>query len=283
MAENTTMTETDPDPTTTTAAAASQTVPPAVIGPDGKFTEKWREALPEDIRGEPSLATFKDVQNLAKSYVNAQRMVGKNKVAIPGETSSAGEWEEFWKAAGRPETAKDYGLKRPAEVPEEFYNAPLAEKAQELFHKIGLSKKQSDALFAFNTEALVAGLKTQKAEREAAMQGLQDGLHKEWGAAYQEKVHLGNVAIEQGVAGNEEFKDRLVERFGNDPDFIRFAANLGAKFAEHGVKGSPTPTPADIDEKISTLMNSDAYMKAGHPGHKAAVEQVHRLFERKHL
>jgi len=283
MAESTTMTETDPDPTTTTAAAASQTVPPAVIGPDGKFTEKWREALPEDIRGEPSLATFKDVQNLAKSYVNAQRMVGKNKVAIPGETSSAGEWEEFWKAAGRPETAGDYQLKRPAELPEEHYNAKLVEDAQALFHKIGLSKKQADALFRFNIENLQTDLKTQEAEAAAAMQGLQDGLHKEWGAAYQEKVHLGNVAIEQGVAGNEEFKDRLVERFGNDPDFIRFATNLGAKFAEHGVKGSPTPTPADIDEKISTLMNSDAYMRAGHPGHKAAVEQVHRLFERKHL
>jgi hypothetical protein len=256
--------------------------PVAMIGTDGKFTEKWREALPEDIRGEPSLQSFKDVQGLAKSLVNAQRMVGKNKVAIPGETSSAGEWEEFWKAAGRPETAADYQFKRPAEVPEEHWNAKLADEAQALFHKIGLSKKQAAALLQFNVNNLLTDIRTREAEATAAMQGLTDGLHKEWGAAYDEKVHLGNVAIEQGTGGEGEFKDRVVERFGNDPDFIRFAANLGAKFAEHGVKAAPTATPADIDMKISDLMNTDAYLKAGHPGHKAAVEQVHRLFKSKH-
>ncbi len=39
------------------------------------------DSLPEDLRGEPSLRTFTDPASLAKSYVNAQRMIGADKIA----------------------------------------------------------------------------------------------------------------------------------------------------------------------------------------------------------
>jgi len=260
------------------AEAEATTTPTPIIGEDGKFVTNWQETLPEDIRGEKSLRDFKDVTGLAKSWVSARRMLGKDKVAIPSESSTDGEWEEFYNAGGRPKTAADYNLKRPETLPEEYYDKELVSKAQELFHKIGLNKKQAEALFAFNNENAMAALKNHTTGQEMAMRELEDGLHKEWGKAYEQKVHLGNVAIEQGTAGNDELKERLTQKFGNDPDFIRFAATLGGKFAEHGVKGSLIPTPADIDVKIHELMMQDAYTNKNHPGHKAAVEAVQKLF-----
>jgi hypothetical protein len=118
--------------------------------------------------------------------------------------------------------------------------------------------------------------------REQAMQEAQDSLQKDWGAAYQKHIHLGNAAIEQGTNGNQEFKDRIVEKFGNDPDFIRFAASLGGRFAEHGVvTTSNSVTPVEIQSQINELMRSDAYTNGRNPDHKATVARVKQLFEAK--
>ena len=39
--------------------------------------------IPEDLREHPSLTPIKDVSNLARSYVNAQRLNGADKLAFP--------------------------------------------------------------------------------------------------------------------------------------------------------------------------------------------------------
>ncbi len=252
-----------------------------LVGADGKFAETWRESLPDDLKAEPSLASFKDLPSFAKSYINAQRMLGKAKVAIPTETSTPGEWEEFFKAAGRPTTAGDYGLKRPKDFPEEAWDEKFVTGAQEVFHKHGVSKKAADAIAAYWNEAAVKAMKEQDATAAAEKQTLVDGLHKEWGAAYDEKLHIGNIAVEQGVNGDAEFKDRLLAKMNADPDLIRWAVQIGQKFQEDGIRGEPTPTPNDLQTQINTLMQSDAYMKREHPGHKKAVEDVQRLFQKK--
>lgn len=252
------------------------------IAPDGSFNEGWTEILDEEIRNEPSLKTHKNLKTLAKTFVNAQRMVGKNKIAIPNEKSTEGEWNEFYKALGRPETVEDYQFKRPDELPEEFWNDDFAKAAKTLFHKIGLTKKQADALFNFNSANVMNTIKTQQQQEEMNMQQLQSELYNEWGGAYQQKIHLGNAAIEEGTTGNQELKDKIVQKYGNDPDFIRFASNLGSKFAEHkGPNFAAIPTPSDIQAQIDEAMQTDAYRNGLNPGHKAAVIKVNQLFEAK--
>lgn len=258
------------------------TTPVPIIGEDGKFSENWRESLPEDIREEKCLQTFGDIQGMSKSLVHALRTVGKDKIVIP-QTDE--EWSEFHKVGGRPDTAADYNLVRPEDFPEEHYSPELATTAMELFHKIGLSKTQADALFAFNNNTVLARLQTKKDTDAAARVELETALNQEWGNAFQQKKHLGNVAVEKGTAGDEEFRARLTGKFGDDPDFIRFASNLGSKFAEHGDIAVPTgiPTPADMQAKIDEEMTKPSYQTdyAKHgftkAQHKAQVDKVYRL------
>jgi hypothetical protein len=122
----------------------------------------------------------------------------------------------------------------------------------------------------------------QQSDQESTQKELVAGLQREWGRAYEQNVHLGNVAIEEGVKGNDEFKERLTKKFGNDPDFIRFASNLGSKFAESKMIDTSIPTPMDIQEKINEMMQTDAYMNRNNPNHKITVEKVQRLFQQKH-
>ena len=56
----------------------------AVAQSGGEVEFDWRSMIPEEIRDHKSLAHFTDVGARAKSLVNAQSMIGADKVAIPG-------------------------------------------------------------------------------------------------------------------------------------------------------------------------------------------------------
>lgn len=270
----------------TEAPVVTETSTP-FISEDGTLNEGWREHyLDETIREEPYFAEVKDVQSICKSVIHARSAVGKDKMVVPTENSSESDWDAAFNALGRPDTAADYNFQRPEEFPEELYSTDLANAAQDMFHKIGLSQKQADTLVTWNLEQTMSAVKEQEATAEMEQTTLVDGLRTDWGPAYDQKKHLGNVAIEQGVNGNDEFKTRLTQKFGNDPDFIRFAANLGTKFAEHGsVETAMIPTPGDIDSQIAELMQTAAFQGGtGIPQaeHLAMVNKVFALREAKH-
>ncbi len=277
-----------PEETTTETTETTTTGTPAapLVNADGILREGWRDTLPEDIRGNKALGRVENFEGAMRSIASAERMIGADKVAVLTEASTDAEQDAFYKAGGRPETAADYNFARPEELPEEHYSQELATAAQELMHKLGLSKKQADALFAFNNDTAIAQLKTQSQDETLAMQTLTDGLVADWGNAYEQRKHLGNKAIEEGTGGNVEFKERLTQKFGNDPDFVRFTSNLGSKFSEAGSPDIPLiPTTGDIQSQIEEAMahkshgadyKSHGFTKAQHD---AQVQKVTQLYK----
>jgi hypothetical protein len=266
--------------------ASTETTPVPLVNAEGKFVENWRDSLDEDIRGEESLKSFDEsgLKSLAKSFVHVRKMVGADVMKAPNEKSSDAEWAEFHKIGGRPDTAADYNIVRPEEFPEEHWSDSHALEWMELFHKIGISKKQVDAIVQKqNTDLMVAF----KAQEQAILDNRQQSraaLNQEWGAAYESKIHLGNIAIERGCEGDEEFRARLTKKFGDDPDFVKYSSNLGSKFAEHGdVAVTRVPSPDDIQTQINDVMKNPAYIsgKPGEPEHDALVQKVQRLFQEK--
>lgn len=262
--------------------------PIPLVNSDGELREGWTGILDEDLRDESYLKEAKTLQGIARSVVSARAMVGKDKIVKPNEASSEADWDAYYVAGGRPDTAGDYNLTRPDELPEENYNQDLANAAQDLFHKIGLSQKQADALFAFNNNNVIALLAKNAQDSEFAAKTLKDGLYAKWGNAFEQKKHLGNVAVESGTLGDVEFKDRLLQKFGNDPDFIEYSANLGSKFAEAGSPDAKMiPTPSDIQARIDEETHKASYgldyAKHGFTKaqHKAQVDLVSRLFQEK--
>ena len=75
----------------TTETTGSQTF----VLEDGSLADGWMEAVAEDSRDSNILGKYKTLPDLAKGLVNAQRMVGKDKVAIPGPNSTDDEIEAF--------------------------------------------------------------------------------------------------------------------------------------------------------------------------------------------
>lgn len=277
-----------PEETTeTTETAITET--PSMFNTEGGFTENWTHSLTDTaLHDNETLKTAKSVEALAAMTVSAQKMVGTDKIVIPNEASSEAEWDVFHKAGGKPETAADYNFTRPEELPEENYNQEYVNGLQELLFTHGASKKLADALIQYDTEFKVKHIATIAQDAELAATKLQDGLYADWGNAFEQKKHLGNVAIEQGTAGNPEFKARILAKYGNDPDGIRLMANLGSKFSE---AGSPEialiPSTGDMQNQIDEAMANKAYgpdfkqhgfTKAQH---EAQVEKVSQLFLKK--
>ncbi len=281
--ETTATTETSEQTTETTATETTA----AFFGTDGILNEGWQGTLEEDLREEKSLLSFKTVGDLAKSFVTTKKMVGANVVAIPTDASTEGEWQEFHKAGGRPETVADYNLKAPKGFPEEvlekiFPKARL-EAWQERLFKGGVSQKAADYFIAEFASDMVTDLQTMTQAKEAEKTELTSGLATDWGAAFEQKKHLGNIAMNEAATSmvggqlvvNEEFKARLVQKAGNDPDIIRAFANLGEKFAEGKPPGfAAVPTPSVYQDQIDALMEDPLYTKGTQAQRMKIVEKI---------
>lgn len=269
------------------AGGTSVAEPVALVDSEGNLRENWRETLPEDIRSEKVFDRVSNFEGVMKSLASAERMVGKDKVVIPNEASTEEELDTFHRAGGRPDTSKDYNFVKPEDFPEELWDEEFATQVQEILFKGGASKQLADALFTHNLSTILTATKAQTEADERDFKDAEGSLHRDWGNAYEQNKHLGNVAIEKGSNGDAEFKERIVQKFGNDPDFIRYSSNLGSKFAEHGIPIPGVPTPSDLqkqidDESAKKSYGAD-YVKHGFTKeqHRNQVELISRLYREK--
>ena len=261
----------------------STDTPTSPFNADGTLVENWQNLAPEgyeDLREDKTLPRLKNIWDMGRSYVSVRKQVPLDKMPRPNDNFSEADWNEFYNAGGRPDTPGDYNIQRPEEIPEEMMSKEMIDGYHELFHKIGLSKKQSDALVAYNNENAVNAIKDQAQMQELEGIKLKDNLTVKWGRAYDQNVHLGNIAIEKGVKGDEGLKERLIEKVNKDPDLIEFASNLGGLFAEHKiVESANIPTPADIQTQITALEQDPRYLSPDKNVRMPLVNQVMRLRE----
>lgn len=247
------------------------------IDSEGNFTEGWQEKyVPEDLRGEAIFSRIKSMEGMTKTLANLERMKGSEVIPKPNDRYGDEDWDNYYKAAGW--TGEPIKFDTPEGLPEGIWNEDRANKASEVFNQLRLTPQQQQGIMEFYNADLAQQLTDLQNNSETAIAELKAGLLSEWGNAYEQKKHLGNAAIEKG-ASDAEHKERLVQKFGNDPDFIRYAANIGGMFSESGAIAPVQlkDTPADIQSQIQDIMNSDAFMKPLHPEHANTMKRLRLL------
>lgn len=264
------------EPTPATTAVPTT---PVYVNPDGTFTEKWRESLPEDIRAEASLNTFKNIQDVAKQAVYLKKQFGKDKIVLPNEKSLPQEWNTFYDTIGRPKDKSGYEYK-PADDIKEHIDSGLLDIAKERFYKAGLNQKQANEILALNEELLRKGLKAQEEQANFDRVAAEGELRDKWKDKYDARLHIANRLIAENT--DSETKDALLAKIGNDPMIADFFATIGTKFMEHkSVLESNTNAPYELDQKINELMRTDAYTNRNNLDHKIIVDRVQALFQQK--
>ena len=68
----------------------------------------FKSLIPEEYKEEKALSNFNNMEDLLKSYLHAQKMVGANKIAVPNKIATEDDWKEVFKKLGAPDNPDDY-------------------------------------------------------------------------------------------------------------------------------------------------------------------------------
>lgn len=251
--------------------------PPA--DPPADPPENWLASLPEDIRDNPSLAKFSDPATLAKSYINAQQMIGRDKIPMP---QSDDDWQETFNRLGRPEDAAGYDFTA-AQLPEGVEVPEATQLAiRGALHQSGLNNAQAESVYNFITGQMAESAEGIQAEEKEFRDATEAKLKEQWGDTYPEKLAIAKRAVE--VLGDDDILQYMEDSgLGDDPILIKFFAEIGDKLLEDtqldGLGGSDARTPDDIKAEIGELQGKSAYMDNKDPEHKALVKKVSKLYE----
>jgi hypothetical protein len=260
-----------------TPAAAAPIAAAAVAAP--AVTKSFAETLPADIRENAAFKDIKDSDALARSYLNAQKLIGvpRDKLLVmPAEGDETAQ-AEFYTKLGRPEAPDKYGFKAPDGV---TVDPALQSSYAEAAHKAGLSTKQATDLYAWwNGMGAQAGA-AKEAASVAAVAAATAALKTEWGSAFDERMGLAKQALSH--YGNAKMSAELEATLqGNNPEVIRLFAKLGAGLREDGLigkgggGGEPMASPTEAQQQINGLKGDKTFMQQyltkNDPGHAAAL------------
>ena len=254
---------------------------------DAQAPADWRSGLPEDIRNDPSLADIKDVGSMAKSYINGQKLIGKNRIALPGEGATDEEMSAFYSQLGRPEKADGYQFGDRPSLPEGMqYDEAFETQFKDLSYKAGLTPKQAKAIYDGYHDYI--SKKTELAGESDSQKAAEwvNSLKQEFGKAYDERIDLAKRAVDS--YGDTNLKQWLQESGnGNNPMFVKLFAKIGEGIAEGKTDATQARsfvmTPDQAQQEIARYNRDQTFMTAytsgDHPGHREAVSKMDGLYK----
>lgn len=183
-----------------------------------------------------------------------------------------------------PATPDEYKLEPPEGVEGEAFEQFTGDELFKAFakdaHEQGLSNEQLQFVvgkylaIAPNLMRADAQLSTEEARAKLEQVWEGDDLMKNLGSAARAIKAYGA----QGDAETTGSAERLMDKYGNDPDFAVFAANVARELGEDKLPGGSAPS-ADMD--IEAMQASEPYWKADHPDHAKVKAKVDAHYARK--
>lgn len=274
--------ETTPTPTETKQQTTTQQ-PVSSTTDQPKVATSWKETISEEFRNDPNISKFTEIDALAKSYINATRMIGTDKVAVPNQNSTEDQWNEVYDKLGRPESADKYKLEAKSDV------VPIEETAVKQFaenaHALGLNNKQAQGILEFYKNSMEQTAKQSQIDAETAQAEAQQQLRQEWGKSYdaniQKAASLAKANMDAKVL-DMQMKDG--SRLGDNPEVIKGFAKIADMLSEDKIISTESENVnqgRDLESEISQIVNdrNNPYWNKGHPDHTKMVQQVLTLRE----
>jgi len=258
---------------------------PAEAASGSGSRSEFLQQLPEEIREHPSLQSINDVGNLGLSYVNAQRLIGADKIPLP-KNPTEDDLNNIYSKLGRPEQPSGYAIQADGQILTETDVNTYTDIA----HKLGLSKTQASGILDYYRSSIQQTTEAMSKDSEQQRQQIEQNLKAEWGADYDAKVTQANRAVAD-IAGQDLLDMTLQDgtKVGNHPAFIKAFSNFAAfknsvtkedTISENSV--NYRMSPADAQSRIDSIMNdkSHAYWDRKNPiARTKAVQEVNDLYE----
>ena len=238
------------------------------------------DTLPEDLRGDPSLRNFTDAAGLAKSYVHAQRMIGADKIALPGKAATEDDWRPIWSKLGAPDNPEGY------QISGEGFAEQELQSFKEQAYAIGLTGQQAQQMATYLEGQAKGGIAAEQADQERIAEEYDAELRAEFGAAYEQKHDRAAAAGRAMGIDPQVFDDIRLDNglpLGDHPFIIKLFAGLADQLGEDTLEGATTElvkTPEQAAREIAELTAPGSpYWDKNHPAHETTVQDVLRLRE----
>ena len=247
----------------------------------------WLDTLGNDDRALAEARAWDTPDKALKSYRDLERLKGvpaDRLVTLPGEEASPEEWRDVYTKLGAPETADQYEINIPPEVP---LSQDRVNSFKNLAHELGLTKTQVQKLAEWDTN-LMSEVQTQASEAtDTQRQQEMQSLKKEWGAAYDQNIKVARAAARQ-FGASEEILDAMESAVGLH-ETLKFMHKVGAALSEDSFEtsedrngGFNVMSPAQANQKINDLMMDPEFKKKYLSGSKSHIQQINALQEMAH-
>jgi hypothetical protein len=279
--------------TTQTTEPVAETTQPTTDAPQTEATlvsstteqptvaKSWKEAISEEFRDDPNIAKFTELDALAKSYINATRMIGQDKVAVPNQNSTDDQWSEVYDKLGRPESPDKYKLEINSESTQ--IDEGAIKSFTENAHQLGLNNKQAQGILEYYKNSMEGTAQQARIDTETAQANAEAELRKEWGRSFDENIKKAGAVAKANMSPeilDMQLKDGT--RLGDHPTIIKGFANIANLMSEDKMIGTGEDNQTsgrDLDSEISSLVNDrdGPYWNKSHPDHDKIVQQVFTL------
>lgn len=254
----------------------------------------WRAGLPEDMRGEKSLESIKGKDwaeagpTLVKGYINAQKLVGADKLVIPGKDATPEQIAEFRTKLGVPAKPEEYAITLPEGMTEDKLDKKLMDTWRGRLHAAGIPKTQAEAIIKDYLADNAAQMTESTKQAEKQQQDWELALKQKFGNNYDEQVNFAKHALAQ--LGDKSLAEMLDSTgFGSHPAVVEFFAKAGRAISDDKARGSGgggvgKPNNAPAAQAALNAMNTDtakqtALWDKNHPQHEAVVKERAELFK----
>ena len=221
------------------------------------------------------------MEDLVKSFLHAQKLVGSNKIPVPNKHATDQDWQEVFSKLGAPETPDGYKYSfKDGEV-----DLNQIKSFNETAHKLGLLPKQAEGLIKYYNELntnQAAELESKAADAQLATE---TELKKEFGPQFAKRLdqakRLAVNSLGSDFLENTFLKDG--SRLGDNLTVIKAFSGLADKLSEDEIikgDGSDYMTAKEIEKEIGDLTQEGSpYWNKTHPNHQKNIQEVLKLRE----
>lgn len=263
----------DVPPSTPDNSAGGGDTPPAFVAPE------WAKGINvgEDILKAPMFATIKSVDDVVKGFYHAQKMVGADKVVVPGKHASSDEWKNYYVKAGLPADFSEYKVELPKSFDDNDFNSNLMKAAYEN----NIRPDQLQKIVTMIDEGNEKLISDYEANQEADLQKTAQELKQEWGAGFDKQIARANRVIKH-FGGEEMHKAVASSELANNKDFLRLMAKIGEKMTtedssiNYESASSFSMTRAEAQSKANAMYAdvNGPYLNSQHAQHKEFVDKM---------
>ncbi|WP_165710854.1 hypothetical protein [Stenotrophomonas maltophilia] len=258
------------------AAAAAQGNNPSLLEQGQGEENAW---LPEKYRvkvdGKDEIDFQASARKLGEGYKALEAKLGSGATGTVPENADSYQLTVPTDAEGKP-------LVEGVDL-QEFIGDPMYKEFAAKAHAAGISNEQMNVVIG---EYLQMAPKLFEANLQLGADEARQTLSAVWKDDAAMKAGLASAArAAQGFAapaGQPGNYDNVMQKFGNDPDFLALMASIGKEMGEDKPISSDPVAAADWQDQVDALKANPAYMDKSHPQHASVVRQVSDMYQKRY-